>query len=78
MRAIAKEYYDNLPHHNSWVKVLYDFVTDPEIGPYARTKRQHREEKLKQQEEKLKQQWIIYATVHLLSFSLWELVMPNK
>jgi sphingolipid delta-4 desaturase len=39
VKAIAPEYYENLPHHNSWVKVLYDFITDPAIGPYARVKR---------------------------------------
>lgn len=42
VRKIAPEYYDSLPHHNSWVRVLYDFVFDPEIGPYARVKRRSR------------------------------------
>jgi len=41
VREIAKEYYDTLPHHDSWVRVIYDFVTDPEIGPYARIKRKN-------------------------------------
>jgi len=36
---MAPEFYDDLPCHTSWVKVLYDFVTDPEVGPYARVKR---------------------------------------
>ena len=36
VRKIAPEYYDTLPHHDSWTKVLYDFITDPAIGPYAR------------------------------------------
>ena len=40
VRKIAPEYYDNLPYHTSWTKVLYDFITDPDIGPYARIKRQ--------------------------------------
>ncbi|XP_002732623.1 sphingolipid delta(4)-desaturase DES1-like [Saccoglossus kowalevskii] len=39
VKKIAPEYYDDLPCHTSWVKVLYDFVTDPQIGPYARIKR---------------------------------------
>lgn len=39
VRKIASEFYDNLPHHNSWCSVLYDFIMDPEIGPYARMKR---------------------------------------
>ena len=42
MRKIAPEFYDDLPQHDSWARVLYDFVTDPEIGPYARVKRRHR------------------------------------
>jgi len=45
VKAIAPEYYDNLPHHNSWTKVIYDFITDPSIGPYARVKRRHLESK---------------------------------
>ena len=40
VRRIASEYYDTLPHHNSWSKVIYDFITDPAIGPYARVRRQ--------------------------------------
>ncbi|PZC75581.1 hypothetical protein B5X24_HaOG205940 [Helicoverpa armigera] len=42
VRRIAPEFYDNLPHHDSWSKVLYDFVMDPDIGPYARMKRKHK------------------------------------
>ena len=42
VRKIAPEFYEDLPQHNSWVRVLYDFVMDPEIGPYARVKRKHR------------------------------------
>lgn len=41
VRALAPEYYDNLPRHESWVRVIYDFITDPAIGPYARIKRKH-------------------------------------
>ncbi|KAH3859231.1 sphingolipid delta(4)-desaturase DES1-like [Dreissena polymorpha] len=39
VRKIAPEYYDNLPYHTSWVKVIWDFIFDPAIGPYARVKR---------------------------------------
>jgi len=42
VKKIAAEFYDDLPQHNSWVKVLYDFITDPAIGPYARIKRKTR------------------------------------
>ncbi|KAI5640438.1 fatty acid desaturase domain-containing protein [Phthorimaea operculella] len=41
VKRIAAEFYDNLPQHNSWSGVLYDFVMDPDIGPYARIKRKH-------------------------------------
>ncbi|CAG7731297.1 unnamed protein product [Allacma fusca] len=41
VRQIAREYYDSLPHHDSWSQVLYDFIFDPDIGPYARIKRQN-------------------------------------
>ena len=39
VRKIAPEYYNSLPYHTSWSKVIYDFITDPSIGPYARVKR---------------------------------------
>jgi sphingolipid delta-4 desaturase len=42
VRKIAPEYYDNLPCHNSWIKVLYDFVMCPELGPYARVHRDYK------------------------------------
>lgn len=48
VRKIAPEFYDTLPHHNSWSGVLYDFVMDPEIGPYARIKRKTVTDKLSQ------------------------------
>lgn len=39
VKEIASEYYKDLPQHHSWTKVIYDFITDPAIGPYARMKR---------------------------------------
>ncbi|XP_074662111.1 sphingolipid delta(4)-desaturase DES1-like [Tubulanus polymorphus] len=41
LKKIAAEYYDNLPRHDSWCKVIYDFITDPDIGPYTRIKRKN-------------------------------------
>ena len=52
VRKIAPEYYNTLPYHTSWSKVIYDFITDPAIGPYARVKRQTVYEK--EQKEKSK------------------------
>ena len=51
VREIAPEYYNSLPHHTSWVKVLYDFITDPAIGPYARVKRKQAGDKVKNSEK---------------------------
>ncbi|XP_044260503.1 sphingolipid delta(4)-desaturase DES1 [Tribolium madens] len=42
VKKIAPEFYDTLPQHNSWTAVLYDFVMDPDVGPYARIKRKSR------------------------------------
>jgi hypothetical protein len=39
VRQIASEFYDDLPCHTSWVKVIWDFICRPDIGPYARVKR---------------------------------------
>lgn len=41
VRRIAPEYYNNLPQYRSWSKVIYDFIMDPEIGPYARIRRKN-------------------------------------
>jgi sphingolipid delta-4 desaturase len=58
VRKIAPEFYDNLPCHHSWIKVLYDFVTCPELGPYSRVHRDYKYtseyallQRYKQQEE---------------------------
>ncbi|KAG1972542.1 sphingolipid delta(4)-desaturase/C4-monooxygenase DES2 [Pimephales promelas] len=42
VKRIAAEYYDSLPQHTSWMRVLWDFVFDDTIGPYARIKRQYK------------------------------------
>ncbi|CAF0908977.1 unnamed protein product [Rotaria sp. Silwood1] len=39
VRKIAAEYYDNLPYYTSWIKVLYDFVMNDNVGPWARVTR---------------------------------------
>ncbi|RWS07334.1 sphingolipid delta(4)-desaturase DES1-like protein [Dinothrombium tinctorium] len=43
LKRMAPEFYDNLHYHTSWVKVLYQYVTDPRAGPYARSKRPYQE-----------------------------------
>ena len=39
MKKIAPDFYDDLPQYTSWCKVLWDFVFDPAIGPFARVRR---------------------------------------
>jgi sphingolipid delta-4 desaturase len=39
VREIAPEFYENLPKHDSWVKVIFDYITDPAIGAFSRVKR---------------------------------------
>ena len=41
VRRIALEFYDPLPKHHSWVKVIWDFLFDDRLGPYSRMKRNH-------------------------------------
>lgn len=42
VKRIAAEFYETMPQHTSWTRVLYDFVMDPTVGPYARVKRRQR------------------------------------
>ncbi len=39
LRAAAPEFYDGLPHHNSWVLVIARYISDAAIGPFSRVKR---------------------------------------
>jgi sphingolipid delta-4 desaturase len=39
VRKIAAEFYDELPCHTSWTRVIWDFIFRPDVGPYARIKR---------------------------------------
>jgi sphingolipid delta-4 desaturase len=40
VKAIAKEFYEPLPQHQSWAKVLFDYVMDPSMGPFCRVTRE--------------------------------------
>lgn len=46
LRALAPEFYDTLPRHESWPYVTYRFITDPRIGMWSRAKRTGRGEKI--------------------------------
>jgi sphingolipid delta-4 desaturase len=39
LREIAPEFYDTLPYHDSWIRVLWTFITDPTVGGRSRVKR---------------------------------------
>uniref|UniRef100_A0A7S2I3B7 Sphingolipid delta4-desaturase N-terminal domain-containing protein n=1 Tax=Helicotheca tamesis TaxID=374047 RepID=A0A7S2I3B7_9STRA len=39
MRVCAPEFYDDIAHYHSFVKVLYDFIFDDKLSPYSRIKR---------------------------------------
>eukprot|EP00484_Ammonia_sp_Unknown_P018155 CAMPEP_0197030050 /NCGR_PEP_ID=MMETSP1384-20130603/9361_1 /TAXON_ID=29189 /ORGANISM="Ammonia sp." /LENGTH=363 /DNA_ID=CAMNT_0042459327 /DNA_START=38 /DNA_END=1129 /DNA_ORIENTATION=+ len=39
VREIAPEWYNHLPHHESYVKVIWNYITDANIGPWSRIKR---------------------------------------
>lgn len=43
VKKIAAEFYDNLPQHTSLIRVFYNFIADPSVGPYARIKRKQRD-----------------------------------
>jgi sphingolipid delta-4 desaturase len=44
VKKIAAEYYDTLPNYNSWVGVIWSYITDPEVGPFSRVMRKsHRQ-----------------------------------
>jgi hypothetical protein len=47
LKKIAPDYYDNRPCHYSWIKVLVDFILDPDLGPKSRIRRTIRSDALK-------------------------------
>lgn len=49
---IAPEFYDNIPYHTSWFKVMWDFIFDKNMGPHARGVGFLKEDYLKDQDKK--------------------------
>ena len=39
VKKIAGEFYDVLPHHTSYIKVMYDYITMPTVTAFSRVKR---------------------------------------
>lgn len=42
IKAIAPEYYDNLVYHTSWSKLVWKFLTDPQMSLFSRTIRDNK------------------------------------
>ena len=40
LHTMAKEFYKDLPYHESWPLVLWQFILDPEVGLWCRVKRE--------------------------------------
>ncbi|KAL7677740.1 hypothetical protein ACOME3_003977 [Neoechinorhynchus agilis] len=47
VKAIAPEFYDNLPCHYSWTKVIYDFIMRDDMGPATRIRRKTKYDQVK-------------------------------
>jgi len=47
LKKMCPEFYDTLPYHTSWCKVIYKYITDPNVGPYSRIKRNNIDQELK-------------------------------
>uniref|UniRef100_A0A7S1CBP5 sphingolipid 4-desaturase n=1 Tax=Bicosoecida sp. CB-2014 TaxID=1486930 RepID=A0A7S1CBP5_9STRA len=47
LRALAPEFYDHMPHHSSWSKVIFEYIMDPTVGPFSRIKRDGMDRKTK-------------------------------
>jgi sphingolipid delta-4 desaturase len=42
VREIAHEFYEDLPHHSSWSRVIWTYLTDDSVGPFSRVKRRQK------------------------------------
>ena len=40
LHKLAHEFYEDLPHHESWVNVTWQFIFDQDVGMWCRVKRQ--------------------------------------
>ncbi|KAI4162547.1 MAG: hypothetical protein LQ342_003778 [Letrouitia transgressa] len=46
LHSIAREFYSDLPHHQSWTWVMWQFIFDPSVGLWCRVKRQAGDRKI--------------------------------
>jgi len=49
LKKMAPEFY-TMPSYTSWTKVIWDYITDPSIGPYSRMKRLSKKQKISKEE----------------------------
>jgi len=54
VRQIAPEFYDNLPHYDSYLQVFWKYIMDPSVGPFSRIKRRAPKEMEKYKEAPFK------------------------
>ncbi|KAL7680409.1 putative sphingolipid delta4-desaturase [Plasmopara halstedii] len=47
LRALAPEFYENLPSHDSWIKVMVNYVMDDNVNAYSRVKRHNLTKEIK-------------------------------
>lgn len=40
LKEIAPEYYETLAFHKSWTWVIWKFLSDPDVGPWTRMRRE--------------------------------------
>jgi sphingolipid delta-4 desaturase len=45
IREIAPEFYENLKQHESWTKVIFNYIRFSNVGPFSRVKRKARDSK---------------------------------
>lgn len=64
MKKIAPDYYDNIPCHHSWLRVLYDFIFDPRLGPQSRIRRTVRSDALKSKHASLNNKSQVNEVLH--------------
>jgi sphingolipid 4-desaturase/C4-monooxygenase len=62
LRQIAKEYYDILPEHKSWVGVIWEFLSNDQVSLWARVKREkglggERAKSMKERVEQVQNDW---------------------
>lgn len=48
LKKLAPDFYDNLPYYTSWTKVIWNYITDPAVGPFSRVVRHGKSKDVKE------------------------------